>query len=350
MTEKARGGKACGGLDFSVVMPCLNEEPYIRRAIESLLDDDFREKGELIVVDGVSSDRTREIVREFIGKGVQVKLLENTHKTQAYGLNLGIQEARGDVILRADAHCVYPPGYVRDCIRLLGESGAEAAGGRMWPVGKERVQEAVALALRHPVGVGDARWHLGNYKGFAESAYLGTFRRELFEEIGLYDTNCRANQDGELYLRILKAGGKIFLDGSIKVAYFPRRTLAGLAGQYFRYGKGRAYTTWKHRHMTSWRQAGPPLLAAGMAGSLAAGVTAGEPWFFVGPVLYGLGLFGAAFVGFRNEEEECGGRQITTRLLVTLAWAIMHLSWGAGFLFNYARLITKSIFRGGNLP
>jgi len=377
----------CKQLEFSVVMPCLNEEEYIRGAIESLLDDDFREKGELIVVDGMSVDKTRQIVQDFIKQGYQITLLENPQKTQAYGLNLGIKQARGEYILRADAHCVYPPGYVRDCLRLLKETGAEAAGGMMWPEGREgeRVQQAIALALRHPVGVGNARWHLGNYRGYAEATYVGAFPRRVFEEVGLYDTNCRANQDGELYLRIMKAGGKIYLDSSIKVIYFPRKSLGALARQYWRYGQGRAYTTWKHKRFSSWRQLAAPVLVVGLVVSLVGGLVGlvgrlgrwfnlgagrsmeiganvkgnmgqsggleaviktvlgqGNWWllFLIFPFLYVGGLLGAALLSWPREK--IGFR---TRLLVAAAWAVMHLCWGVGFIYNFSRLVLRSIFK-----
>jgi len=226
----------------------------------------------------------------------------------------------------------------------------------MWPEGESRVQRAIALAFRHPVGVGNARWHLGNYRGYAEATYVGTFRKRLFDEVGFYDTNCRANQDGELYLRILKAGGRIFLDSSIRVVYFPRPTLRGLARQYFRYGKGRAYTSWKHRRMTSWRQAGPPALVAGLLGSVGLAVGTGEPGWLLVPGGYGAGLLAAAVLSWRKggapkksgsagEHDKIG---LKTRFLVAASWAVMHLSWGVGFLYNFPRLVVRPRVKAGH--
>lgn len=335
-----------GSVEFSVVMPCLNEEPYIRKAIISLLDDDFRERGELIVVDGMSSDGTRDAVKEFLGEGYQVRLLDNPHKTQAWGLNTGIKAAKGKFISRADAHCIYPRGYVKRCIELLEETKAEAAGGMMWPVGRGAAQKAIAMALRHPVGVGNARWHLGNYKGFAEAAYLGSFRKQLFDEIGFYDTHCQANQDGELYLRIMKTGGKIFVDSSIKVIYFPRRNLRELAAQYIGYGKGRAYTTWKHRRFSSWRQAGPLVLVVGLPVSVGLALGTGVWWWLGVPLGYVLSLLGISMVSWRKKRDEnklLGRIDLKTRFHVAAAWAVMHVIWGVGFIYNFFRLILRSV-------
>lgn len=415
----------------SIIMPCYNEEKFIGRAIESLVtsghainklmgcdskessrvnrivgdglkdspeleelknsqlnngfsidrlagsgikenrgvDDYFRENCELIVVDGGSGDRTREVVREYVdgakaeelGIGGRVRLIDNPGRLQSHGLNAGIKEARGEIIVRADAHCVFPPGYVRRCVELLEATGAANVGGVMVPVadgpnansGSGSGQEVIALALRHPAGVGDAKWHLGNYIGFVDTVYLGTFRRGVFEEVGFYDTNLKTNEDGELNLRILKAGKRIYLDSSIRVAYFPRETLGKLAKQYFHYGKGRCYTTLKHRKITSWRQAGPVALVAGLAAAFV--LSLWRPAFLILPAAYVVSLpavalltrfkFGgelgeldvAAGFSLRSREREVGFsgnrrlRNVKIRLLTAAAWAIMHVSWGSGF-------------------
>ncbi len=252
------------GMKVSVVMACYNEEKFIKKSIESLVDDYFLNNCELIVVDGMSGDRTQDIVRSFIGQGLQVRLLENKKKLQVYGLNLGIAEAKGKIIVRADAHCLYPPGYIKKCVNLLEAKGVSNVGGMMFPKGTKIAQRAIALAMQHPVGVGDAKFHLGNFNGYVDTVYLGTFWKKLFDEIGLYDTNCKTNEDAELNLRIQKAGKKIYLDSSIKVIYFPRESLKALANQYYKYGTGRCYTFLKHRKITSFRQIAPVILARGL--------------------------------------------------------------------------------------
>jgi len=315
----------------SVVMPCYNEEEFIGQAIESLVDDYFRNYCELIIVDGMSKDGTREVVKAFVKKGLRVRLLENQRKLQAHGLNLGISEAKGEIILRADAHCVYPEGYIKKCVELLEKKGAANVGGVMLPMGTgggqegDAGQEAIALAMRHPVGVGDARWHLGNFNGYVDTVYLGTFRKELFDEMGLYDTNCRTNQDGEMNLRITKAGKKIYLDSSIKVIYFPRETLKKLAKQYFQYGRGRCYTTLKHRKITSMRQIGPVVLVMGISGAI--GLSFWKPVFLLVPLAYLVGIFLAALFSWWKKKIP-----LKQRLVMGMAWGIMHISWGFVFI------------------
>ena len=271
---------------ISILMPCYNEENGIRAALESLTDPFVLENAEIIIVDGMSSDRTREVIREFAGKnrGLRVRVLDNPQRLQSYGLNIGLAEAAGEIIVRADAHCLYPPAYVKRCVALLESKNVANAGGVQLPAGDETVQSAIAAAMRHPVGSGEAKFRKKNYAGYAEGAFVGTFRKKLFEEIGTYDSRAHPNEDGELNLRILKSGRKIYVDGSIEVTYLPRRALGALAQQYFHYGRGRAYTTWKHKRLTGLRQIAPPVVVASLAGSLLAGIV--WPFALLLPVAY----------------------------------------------------------------
>jgi len=309
----------------SVVMPCYNEKKFIKDSIESLIDDYFLKNCELIIADGMSNDGTREVVRSLIKEGIHLRLLENKKKVQAYGLNQGISESKGEIIVRSDAHCLYPPGYIKKCVELLEAKGASNVGGMMLPQGTTIVQKAIALAMQHPVGVGDAKFHLGNFNGYVDTVYLGIFRKKLFEEIGLYDANANPNEDAELNLRILKADKKIYLDSSIKVVYFPRESLKKLAMQYFKYGRGRCYTTLKHRKITSLRQLGPFGLVMGLFFSLI--LSFFWPLLLVFPLFYLISLLLIALFSWPKKKIP-----LKQRLLVGLAWAIMHTCWGSGFL------------------
>jgi glycosyltransferase involved in cell wall biosynthesis len=314
----------------SIIMPCYNEEKFIGRAIETLVDDYVLEHAEILVVDGQSTDQTTAIVTGFMEKCVPVKLLENEKKLQCYGLNLGISAAIGEFIVRVDAHSTYPEGYVKKLVQLLETTDAVNVGGVMLPKGHTSVQQAVALAMQHPIGVGDAKFHLGNFKGYVDTVYLGAFRKRIFETVGLFDTNCRTNEDAELNIRLLKAGEKIYLDSSLQVEYLPRDTFGKLALQYFRYGLGRAYTTVKHRRFTSYRQAAPPLLVIGLAASL--GLSFFDPLFLVLWASYILVIAAVALFTWT-------GRNIPLklRILMGIAFIVMHISWGTGFLWFFMK-------------
>lgn len=309
----------------SVVMPCYNEEKYIKKSIESLVDDYFLKNCELIIADGMSIDGTREVVQSFIKQGLQIRLLENKKRFQAYGLNQGISEAKGEIIVRADAHCLYPPGYINKCVELLETTRAANVGGVMLPQGTSIGQKAISLTLTHPLGVGDAKWHLGNFSGNVDTVYLGTFMKKLFDEIGLYDANANPNEDAELNLRILKAKKKIYLDSSINVIYFPRESLKKLAVQYFKYGKGRCYTSLKHKKITSLRQLAPIMLVMGLSLSLILSFF----WtlFLLFPLSYLFALFLVALFSWQKQSVP-----LKQRILAGWAFAVMHTCWGTGFL------------------
>ena len=314
-------------------MPCLNEEKMIASSIESLVDDFVMENAELLVVDGMSTDKTVEQVGKFIERGFPIRILINENRLQCFGMNRAIREGVGEnikYIIRVDAHSTYPPGYVKRLVELLETTDAINAGGIMVPVGKTPVQQAVAFAMQHPVGVGDAKFHTGNYKGYVDTVYLGAFKKQAFDNVGLFDTNCRTNEDAELNIRLLNAGEKIYLDSSISVEYLPRETFKKLAIQYFRYGIGRAYTTMKHKRFTSYRQPAPVLLVIALLASLVTGFF--YPLVFLFPGIYTGTVFATGLLSWRKRDIP-----VTIRLLMSIAFIVMHISWGAGFLCYFLR-------------
>jgi len=322
--------------NITVILPCHNEAKNIESCIISLLHNQSSFDFEIIIIDGDSDDGTQNIVRTFMNKGHSFKLLENIRKLQAHGLNYGIHEARGDIIVRADAHCLYPSDYIQNCADLLITTGAANVGGVMVPRGSAPLQEAIALAMQHFLGVGNAQFHLGNFSGYVDTVYLGTFWKKLFDEIGLYDTDSYPNEDAELNLRILKAGKKIYLDSSIKVTYFPRETFQGLFLQYFNYGKGRCYTTLKHKKMTSWRQFAPIALVLTLISSVT--ISFFIPIFILVPILYiGTTLF-ISLISWPKKKIK-----FYMRLLMALAFMIMHISWGLGFLIELISPRAKTV-------
>lgn len=316
---------------ISILIPCYNEEKHIKDCLDSLIDDYVADNAEILILDGMSTDDTRKIVEDYIKKcpDVIIKLINNEKKHQSYGMNMGIDRAQGDIIVWIGTHARYPKDYVRACVELLERTGADNVGGVVYAQGKTRFQELVARAMRHPVGVGDAKFRLGNYKGFVDTVFPGTFRKNLFKKLGYFDPY--TNQDAEFNLRILKSGGKIYLDNSIKVKYFPRDTLKGLVKQYFNYGKGRCQTTLKHRQFTSWRQLAPIVLVLGLIGSLAFSFL--NPIFLLPSVAYLSLLFFVSWAALRGKN----GR-IDDVFLLTVIFMSMHISYGCGFLMRLLKL------------
>ncbi len=312
----------------SVIIPTYNEAACIVPCLESLLDGDYpRERLEFVIADGASTDNTTDVIDDFHRHhpDLAITIVENPNRTQGYGLNLAIQNlsADSDVVVRADAHSLYPRSYIADCVKTLRRVGAANVGGAMLPQGRGPIQRAVAFCMSHPLGVGNARFHLADYSGPVDTVYLGCFRREVFDKVGLFDPVMTPNEDSELNLRIRRAGEEIYLDSSIQVGYFPRDSFRKLIKQYFRYGEGRCRTFKKHRRFTSWRQIIPPLWA--LATPLLCILGWWTPWMWLPLLLYATVLMGVAVTAAVR-------RRDAAMLLVPLCLMVMHYCWGMGFI------------------
>jgi glycosyltransferase involved in cell wall biosynthesis len=255
------------GPRVSVIVPVRNEERYIATCLSGLLAQDYpSEKLELLVVDGLSEDRTREIVQAIqretgsSSMAPALRLIDDPKQQRPSALNAGIRAASGEVIVRVDARSVVPKDYVRKCVDTLRETGADNVGGVQEPVADSPMQEAIGMAMSHPFGAGNAQFRVGKRSGFVDTVYLGSFRREVFDKIGLFDEMIPVlSEDSDINQRIRESGGTVYLNTEIRASYYPRETLGDLFGLYFRYGWARAGNLLKHGRLTAWRQLAPPL-------------------------------------------------------------------------------------------
>lgn len=238
----------------TIVIPCLQERTYIEAAVRAAATQRYpRDRIEIFVVDGGSDDGTREIVKELAEEDPRIVLLDNRAQLQAAGLNLGIRRARGDVIVRMDAHAEYDAGYVSAAVTALARTGALVVGGAMRPRSHTRFQRALCAALSSPLGAGGSPCRDPEREGFVESVWCGAFRRETFELVGLFDEEARTNEDAELCQRILERGGRVYQSRAVLGHYYPRGSMGALLRQYFRYGLGRARTYRKRGRLPSIR-------------------------------------------------------------------------------------------------
>ena len=176
---------------------------------------------------------------------------------------------RGAVIVRMDVHAEYAPDYVEKCVEALARTGADNVGGAQRCTARTRFQQAVCAALGSPLGMGGAAYRDASREGYVDTVFLGAFRRDVFDRIGLYDEGAVTNEDAEINQRLVQSGGRIYLSRDIHVRYFPRETFRALARQYFRYGSGRARTLLKHRRVLKLRPVLP--FVALLSGAVPAG-------------------------------------------------------------------------------
>ncbi|HKA89889.1 MAG TPA: glycosyltransferase family 2 protein [Haliangiales bacterium] len=317
----------------TVAMPSFNEERYIEVCLRSVLGQDYpADRLEVLVADGRSTDRTREIVTRIAADDARVVLVDNSQRLQAAGMNEAIRRARGDVIVRMDVHCEYAPDYVRRCVEVLERTGADNVGGAQRPRAETTFQRALCAALASPLGVGGASYRSAENEGWVDTVFLGAFRRRVFETVGLYDPVAFTNEDAELNQRIHDAGGKVYLSRDIVVHYHPRGSFGALARQYFRYGRGRARTLVKHGRFLSIRPAIPAGLV--LVGAALLATSWAQP---LTPVA------AAAYAGLTGIEAVRVGRHAGVARIPTV-WAIfpvLHVSHGVGFLAGLAEFLGR---------
>ena len=312
---------------------------------------------EIIISDGMSTDKTLEVIAEYqmAHPELEIVLVENKQKTIPSALNRALETAKGEYIVRMDAHSTPAPDYVQRCITALSSGLGDNVGG-VWEIkagSSTWIARAIALAAAHPLGVGNARYRLQGTKptdnqlaGLADTVPFGSFRRDLLDEIGYFNENLLSNEDYEFNARIRQNGGRIWLDPAIRTGYFARSSLPELARQYWRYGY------WKWRMMRQYlstariRQVVPPLFVSSLIFLITVSIWPLWPqnldrlqtyarWLLLIEVtLYCLVLFLSA-IPFAIQQ-----RKPSISLGVPLAIVTMHISWGSGFLTS----LVKSIF------
>lgn len=327
----------------SVILPVRHEGRSFVATLTAVLAQDYPNLVEVLVVDGMSEDATREVVRELAARDPRLKLLDNPGKIVPCAMNVGIRAARGEFIVRVDGHTIVAPDYVSRCVAAWKASGAACVGGRMDAVGATPFGRLVALATGSSFGVGNSHFHYSEEPRFTDSVYLGAWPRATLLAAGGFDEEMVRDQDDELNYRLRKLGGTIWLDPSIVSSYTPRGDLRKLWRQYYQYGLWKVRVFQKHPSMLSLRHFAPSLFViAGAAAAIAATFTGwGRALFFAGAAIY---LAGAFLASLRLPGT------VRERLLLPIVFFILHAAYGTGFLvgaFRFApRWLARETVRG----
>jgi GT2 family glycosyltransferase len=320
----------------TLILPTLNEKAHIRECLDSLLGQDYDNIVSILVIDGGSTDGTREIVN---AEGGIVRLIENPRVTAAAAMNIGIAECGTDRFVRVDAHTLYATDYVSRSVATWLETNAEVAGGPMRPAGTTPFGKAVAAVTTSPLGVGPGRFHYSEKLEEVETVYLGIFDKAFVQKVGGYDETTLqwAAEDQELNFRIRKAGGRVILDPRIRSTYFPRSTPKALARQYHNYGMCKASTLKKHRTLPYWRPLAPALMVLVVFVWVIGSIGLGAIWMT--PVPFLLYTVAALVIGDRMRRESG-----VSRCRIALALAICHWCYGFGFWRGVGRIVINRKF------
>lgn len=326
----------------TIIIPCFNEEGFISGILEDILQQDYtNELLEVLVIDGMSNDGTQEIVKDYHERYPFMRLVLNAKQFVPYALNLGIQQARGEVIAIMGSHARYPQRYISTLVHAMYELDADNVGGVCvaTSTGATARSKAIASALSSPFGVGNAMFRIGAGKRMkTDTVTFGCYRRTIFDKIGLFDEELLRNQDDEFNGRLLKNGGVIWLIPEIKIVYFPRATIKGTRKMFYQYGLFKPLVTAKLGKPATFRQLVPPLFLLFLVFFL--------PASFLHPLLRNVFLAGISLylLGNFSETLRICLRQHSFLQALYLPWLffLIHVSYGYGYLAGIVKFI---IFR-----
>lgn len=321
----------------SIIIPCRNEAKYIGNVLDDIIKQDYPLKYiEICVVEGRSSDNTRDIVEQYIDKNQIIKLLDNPHLNTTQGLNIGIQNSTGDVIFILGAHTSYPENYVSTLVSKLIELNADAVGGviRTRPSSNHIKAKSIALVLSHSFGVGNALFRIGTGAPLeVDTVPYGCYKKEVFNKIGLFDERLVRNQDIEFNKRLKNSGGKIVLIPAVEIVYYARNNYNKLWENNFQNGLWVIKTAYFTKDLSSLsiRHFIPFLFSLFLISFPILLLI--STWFVIPFILYFvLSLYFGLKLSMKN-------KNLTLFPFVAYAFWVLHISYGLGSIYGLLQIL-----------
>ncbi|MGB0424234.1 MAG: glycosyltransferase family 2 protein [Flavobacteriales bacterium] len=313
--------------EVDIVVPCLNEEQYIEKCILSVLNQEAPGIAiSLFVVDGMSTDRTRSIVKRYENEFPQkVTLVDNLDRVTPVALNKGILSGKAEVVTILGAHAEIYPNFVRENMKLLEDHpDCACVGGVLHHIDENAESGMISKAMSSKFGVGNVIFRTGGTEGYADTVAFGAYRRSVLDEIGLFDTDLVRNQDDEMNFRITNSGYKIWFSPKVESKYYVRASVSKLKKQYQQYGYWKVYVNQKHKAITTIRQLIPLLFVLFLLSSiLGLFSTSFACLWLIGFLIYML-------VGFAFAMKAAQG--ISEAMKIMKVFFILHVSYGWGYL------------------
>lgn len=315
---------------MSIVTPCRNEAAFVQNCLDSILASDYpKDSLEIVVVDGMSEDGSREIVKAYAEKHDCVRLLDNPRKVTPVSLNIGVRNATGDFILILGVHSMVDGEFIRRNVETFRQYAADCVGGVLVTLASKKsvVSRCIAFALSHSFGVGNSYFRIGSSETrYVDTVPFGCYKRDVFERIGLFDEDLIRNQDDEFNLRLVRRGGKILLNPRIVSRYYARDSLSKLWRMMFQYGYFKPLVAAKVKGVLTWRQLMPALFVAWLA--VAGALSAATPlqWPFFTTLLFYAGA--SLAISSRAAVRERGGHL----LVLPVVFPTIHFAYGLGYI------------------
>lgn len=319
----------------SIIIPCYNEQARINNLLAAIYSQTYpRADMEVVIADGMSTDNSRGEIANFIKQHPDLSILvvDNPARIIPAALNRALKEARGEIIVRLDAHSIPYPDYVERCVAAL-ESGLGENVGGIWEISPGAdgwIAQAIAVAAAHPLGVGDALYRHAEKAAYVDTVPFGAFEREQLALVGFFDESLLTNEDYEFNTRIRQSGGRIWLDPAIRSIYYARPTLAALARQFWRYGYWKRKMLQRYPETLRWRQGLPPLFVLSLLGGAVLAIL--FPVFRLLPAIE-VSLYAIILI-LTGCQTAIRQKKLALIIGLPLAIAVMHIAWGAGFLWS----------------
>ncbi len=306
----------------SIIIPCRNEEKYIGKCLDSILSQNYpKDKIEVLVIDGMSEDKSKEIIKNYSVKVPFIKLLENPKKFTNFAFNIGIKESKSEVIMIMGAHADYKKDYISKCVKYLKEYDADNVGGVMKTLpSKDTIfAKAIAICLSHFFGAGGAYFRTGSKEiRLVDTVFGGCYKKEVFDKVGLFNENLLRSQDMEFNLRLKKEGGKIFLAPDIIFYYYPSATLKEFYSHNFEDGIWAILPLKFSKMPLKLRHYIPLIFVLSLPSSI---------WLYIP-----LTLYFSAKIAIKEKD-------LRYLFVMPLVFAVRHFGYGLGSIFGLIKLI-----------
>jgi glycosyltransferase involved in cell wall biosynthesis len=308
----------------SVIIPCRNEVKYISKNIDSILKQNYEGEIEVLIVDGLSDDGTRDIVEKY--SNAKVRLIDNPEKFTPHAMNIGVDISKGDIFIILGGHAYLDENFVRLNVESLeNDASIGCSGGQIISIYENKIGEIISKAMSSSFGVGNVTFRTGGEAGFVDTVAFGAYYKKVHYDIGKFDECLVRNQDDEYNFKLVKSGRKVFFDPRIISYYFVRGSFSKLYKQYFQYGYWKVYVNAKHKTITTLRQIVPLFFVLGLIGGFLLTLL-WIPFY----KFYLLGLTSYLILAIYFGQRKC--YNFIEGFKISAVFPILHFSYGLGYL------------------